>query len=98
VGEGEHVADGGLVSTPLAAVAPVLGVDFVALVFGVLAVPEAAQLLLLADVEPNLMTMTPCSTISRSNSFISAKARRHSTSRAKPSSRSTSTRPYHERS
>ena len=52
--QGEHVPDGDLIGLPLAPVAPVLGVHLVALVEGGLAVAEAAQLLLLADVEPEL--------------------------------------------
>ena len=44
VGQGEHVADGGLVRGPLAAVAPVLGVDLVLLVVGLLPEAEAPQL------------------------------------------------------
>src|SRR5208283_3514378 len=43
-----------LVGLPLAPVAPVLGVDLVALVECRLAVAEAAQLLVLADVHPEL--------------------------------------------
>ena len=52
--EREHVAHGDLVGAPFAAVAPVLGVDLVPLVVGLLAVAEAAELLVLADVQPEL--------------------------------------------
>ena len=51
-GESQHIAHRNFVLVPLAPVAPVLGVDLVPFVFGLLADPESAQLLLLADVQP----------------------------------------------
>ncbi len=53
-GPSHHVIDGGLVGVPLLAVAPVLVVDLVLLEGDLLALLEAAQLFLLADVHPEL--------------------------------------------
>src|SRR6202521_116240 len=50
----DHVADGDFVLIPLFAIAPVFGGDLEALECGVLAGPEASQLLRLADLQPEL--------------------------------------------
>ena len=50
----EHVLHGGLVGVPLASVPPVVGRDLVAFEWHFLPLLEALQLLLRADVEPEL--------------------------------------------
>lgn len=52
VGEGEHVADGGVVGIPLGPVTPVFGVDFVLFIRGVLARAEAHELFVFRNLQP----------------------------------------------
>jgi hypothetical protein len=68
----DHVADGGMILPALLAVAPVLGGDLEAFELDLLAFLEAPQLLLVADLQPELDdNRTVAVQISCSKSLIS---------------------------
>jgi hypothetical protein len=99
VGLDEHVLQGLLVVGAVGEVAPVLAGQLPALERVALAGAEAAQLLVLGDVQPELDEDQPLDRPARARSRRSADRRAATpASVANPSTRSTSTRPYQERS
>ena len=98
VGARYHVVNRGLVLVPFLSVAPVFVGDLPALVRSHLPCLEAPQLLVLVYVNQYLATTAPWSVSCASKSLISPYARCQAASSAKPSTRSTSTRPYQLRS
>ncbi len=70
-GQGEHIVEGGSIHVPFFPVAPVFLGDFPLLGSRVLSGGEAAQLLLLVDVQPELTSTAPKETICSSISLIS---------------------------
>ena len=94
----DHLVDGALVVGPLRPVAPVLVRQLPALVPGLLALLETAQLFVLRDVDPVLDQDDPVFD-ELFLELVDLRVRAPpSCSVAKPSTRSTSTRPYQLRS
>jgi hypothetical protein len=92
------VADRFFIGVPFLAVAPIVGGDLEALEGDLLAALEAPKLLFLADRQPELEHHHPVARHRALEIVDLAVARSQSASAANLSTRSTSTRPYQERS